>query len=210
MAREAYPYLASFFLIAIIFTVLGAYISPLSYALAGINLLLAAFVVYFFRDPERTVPSERGICVAPADGRVTRYEQIDEAHGGARLISIFLSPLDVHINRAPIAGKISRINYIKGRFMPATRPESSLVNEQNVITIEDGSCRVVMKQIAGIVARRCVLWKQEGEQVAIGERLGLIKFSSRTDLILPVDFEVLVKPGDRVKGGVTIIARRKI
>lgn len=210
MAREAYPYLVPLFLIAIILTIFGAYLSPIYYALASITLLLALFVVYFFRDPERAIPVEKGICVAPADGRVTKYEQIDEHTGGAHLISIFLSPLDVHINRAPIAGKISRINYIKGRFMPATRAESSLVNEQNVITIEDGSCRVVMKQIAGIVARRCVLWKQEGEQVAIGERLGLIKFSSRTDLILPIDFEVLVKPGDRVKGGVTIIGRRKI
>lgn len=210
MAREAYPYLAILFLITITLTVLGVYLSPVSYALAGVTLLLAIFVVYFFRDPERRVPVENGICVAPADGRVTKYESIAEADGGAHLISIFLSPLDVHINRAPIAGKISRINYIKGRFMPATRPESSLVNEQNIITIEDGSCKVVMKQIAGIVARRCVLWKHEGEHVAIGERLGLIKFSSRTDLILPVDFEVLVKPGDRVEGGVTIIGRRKL
>ncbi len=209
MAREAYPYLAILFLITVTLTVLGAYLSSVSYVLAGVTLLLAIFVVYFFRDPERSIPVENGICVAPADGRVTKYEPIDERDGGAHLISIFLSPLDVHINRAPIAGKISRINYIKGRFVPATRPESSLVNEQNIITIEDGSCKVVMKQIAGIVARRCVLWKHEGEHVAIGERLGLIKFSSRTDLILPVDFEVLVKPGDRVKGGVTIIGRRK-
>ena len=204
MAREAYPYILFFGLFLILFSALGMYLA------AGLLFLLILFITYFFRDPERTVPSENNVVVAPADGRVTKVERLDGASSDSpHLISIFLSPLDVHINRAPIAGRISQVNHVKGRFVSATRADASLVNEQNVITIEDGSVKVVIKQIAGLVARRCVLWKREGEQVALGERLGLIKFSSRTDIILPTEFTPLVKTGDRVQGGVTIIGRKK-
>ncbi|MCS6884043.1 MAG: phosphatidylserine decarboxylase [Acidobacteriota bacterium] len=206
MAREAYPYLGVLLSLAVFLSFVGIYF-PVGFYLAAVAVAVAAFVAYFFRDPERIVPKEEGICVAPADGTVTRCEPLDGSEG-AYLISIFLSPLDVHINRAPIAGRITRVDYVKGRFVPATRQDSSLINEQNIVTIEDGACRVIVKQVAGIVARRCVLWKREGEYVSIGERLGLIKFSSRTDLVLPSDFKVSVKTGDRVRGGVTIIARK--
>jgi phosphatidylserine decarboxylase len=203
MVREAYPYILFFGLFLLLSAVLGMYLA------SGLLFLLILFVTYFFRDPERAVPKENNVVVAPADGRVTKVERLDaKGADSPHLISIFLSPLDVHINRAPIAGRISQVNHVKGRFVSATRPEASLVNEQNVITIEDGSVKVVMKQIAGVIARRCVLWKHEGEQVALGERLGLIKFSSRTDLILPAEFTPLVKTGDRVRGGVTIIGRK--
>ncbi|MEW6731326.1 MAG: phosphatidylserine decarboxylase [Acidobacteriota bacterium] len=204
MAHEAYPYIAILGLLAILSLIFGMNLAAVLFA------LLILFVVYFFRDPERAIPVEPGVIVAPADGRITKVERLDpNAADSAQLVSIFLSPLDVHINRAPIAGRISQISHIKGRFVSATRPESSLVNEQNLITIEDGGVKVIIKQIAGVIARRCVLWKQEGEQVALGERLGLIKFSSRTDLILPPEFSLLVRAGDRVRGGVTIIGRKK-
>lgn len=203
MASEAYPYIIFLAIVAIMIA-----ISPF-YWLSLIFVLLLAFVVYFFRDPDRTIPSGNDILVAPADGKVTKVTKVNpDKEDSSSLISIFLSPLDVHINRSPIAGRISTVNHVKGRFVPATREDASLVNEQNVITIENGSVKIIMKQIAGIIARRCVLWKKAGETVALGERLGLIKFSSRTDLILPTEYKVLVKVGDRLEGGVTIIGRK--
>lgn len=203
MAQEAYPYIIFLALLTIMIAFMQLYL------IAAIFFILLLFVIYFFRDPERSIPDEKDIVVAPADGRVTKVVAINpEIANSPNLISIFLSPLDVHINRSPIAGKISDINYVKGRFVPATREDASLINEQNVITIENGSVKVIMKQIAGIVARRCVLWKKTGESVDLGERLGLIKFSSRTDLILPAEFRILIKAGDKLKGGVTIIGRK--
>ena len=165
-------------------------------------------MAYFFRDPRRITPQDAFVVVAPADGRVTRVRKItpDEDHSPT-LVSIFLSPLDVHINRAPIAGTIRNITYVKGRFLMATRENSSLVNEQNSLTIEGARITVVCKQIAGVLARRIICWKQAGDSVELGERFGLIKFSSRTDLVLPPEVKVLVREGERVRGGETIIGR---
>lgn len=203
MASEAYPYIVFLSIVAIMIA-----LSPF-YLFSLVFFLLLIFVIYFFRDPDRTIPDGSDIVVAPADGKVTKVTKVNpEQVDSPSLISIFLSPLDVHINRSPIAGRISEVNYVKGRFVPATREDASLINEQNVITIENGSVKIIMKQIAGIIARRCVLWKKAGETVALGERLGLIKFSSRTDLILPTEYKVLVKVGDRLEGGVTIIGRK--
>jgi phosphatidylserine decarboxylase len=170
--------------------------------------LLAAFMAFFFRDPTRKPPTDANVVVSPADGRVTRVSVLEEANkSSATLVSIFLSPLDVHINRAPIAGEIISVSYIRGKFLIATDEKASLVNEQNVLTIKGDTITVVCKQIAGILARRIVCWKQVGERVALGERIGLIKFSSRTDLVLPPNVEVLVTVGARVRGGTTIIGR---
>jgi phosphatidylserine decarboxylase len=170
--------------------------------------LVAAFMAYFFRDPGRQPPSDQDLVVAPADGVVTRVQVIDEGNEhSATLVSIFLSPLDVHINRAPIAGKITNVAYTSGKFLMATNERASLVNEQNALTIEGEKVTVVCKQIAGILARRIVCWKRAGEQVELGERFGMIKFSSRTDILLPERVEVLVTKGNRVKGGTTIIGR---
>jgi phosphatidylserine decarboxylase len=172
--------------------------------------LLAAFMAYFFRDPSRQPPSGAGIVVAPADGRVTRVQAIDEGNKhSATLVSIFLSPLDVHINRAPIGGKITNVAYTSGKFLMATDERASLVNEQNTLTIEGEKITVVCKQIAGILARRIVCWKHVGEQVDLGERFGMIKFSSRTDILLPDSVEVVVAKGARVQGGTTIIGRMR-
>ena len=125
----------------------------------------------------------------------------------ATVVSIFLSPLDVHINRAPIAGEITNVVYTRGKFLMATNENASLVNEQNALTIKGERITVVCKQVAGILARRIVCWKQAGERVALGERFGLIKFSSRTDVLLPATVDVVVAEGARVQGGTTIIGR---
>jgi phosphatidylserine decarboxylase len=170
--------------------------------------ILAAFMAFFFRDPERRPPSDPNVVVAPADGRVTRVRPIpDNNDGSATVVSIFLSPFDVHINRAPIAGEITDVAYTRGKFLMATNENASLVNEQNAITIKGERITIVCKQVAGILARRIVCWKRAGERVALGERFGLIKFSSRTDILLPANVDVVVAEGARVQGGTTIIGR---
>lgn len=202
IARDGFVYVLLPAAVAAVFAVLGFW------PVAVVFGLLAAFMAYFFRDPNRATPSDAHAVVSPADGRVTRVKAIDDqVANSATLVSIFLSPFDVHINRAPIAGRISNVSYTRGKFLMATDENSSLVNEQNAITIEGEGATVVCKQIAGILARRIVCWKQAGERVELGERFGLIKFSSRTDLVLPANIEVLVKEGARVKGGLTVIGR---
>jgi phosphatidylserine decarboxylase len=174
---------------------------------ALLSVVIAAFMCFFFRDPRRDPPEDPNVIVSPADGRVMHVTSLSgNGTSPSTLISIFLSPLDVHINRAPIAGKIVDVSYTRGKFLMATNNNASLINEQNAITIE-GRITIVCKQIAGILARRIVCWKSEGDQVALGERFGLIKFSSRTDLILPDNVEVLVAKGMHVRGGVTIVGR---
>lgn len=164
---------------------------------------LAIFMAFFFRDPSRQVPTDPNIVVSAADGRVTRIEERDDG----RLVSVFLSPFDVHINRSPIAGRVVDITYTPGRKSPATSDHASIQNERNALTICNGSLRVVCTQIAGILARRIVCWPVVGEHLERGQKFGLIKFSSRTDLLLPLDCEIQVKVGERVRGGETIIAR---
>jgi phosphatidylserine decarboxylase len=170
-------------------------------------VVLAAFMAFFFRDPRRSIPADSALVLSPADGRVTRVERPDQA--GVSVVSIFLSPFDVHINRSPIAGEVLSVDYKKGRFMIATRDEASVVNEQNSLTIRGERITVTCKQIAGVLARRIVCWKKAGDRVELGEKFVLIKFGSRTDLTMPLDVEVLVKPGDKVRGGVSIIGRIK-
>lgn len=171
-------------------------------------LLIALFMAFFFRDPRRIPPSEPDVIVSPADGRVTRIKRLTpEEMSSPTLVSIFLSPFDVHINRSPIAGRITDISYVPGKFLMATNEKASLVNEQNILTIKGEKITLVCKQIAGILARRVVCWKQKGDNLRLGERFGLIKFSSRTDVVLPANVSVTVTEGDRVKGGTSIIGR---
>lgn len=188
--------------LAVLLTALGFWPVGLAFA------IVAAFMAFFFRDPRRQPPTDSTLVVAPADGLVTRVKPVDDsAADSATVVSIFLSPLDVHINRAPITGKITDVSYTRGKFLMATNENASLVNEQNALTIEGEKITVVCKQIAGILARRIVCWKRVGDSLTLGERFGLIKFSSRTDLLLPASVEVLVAEGARVKGGTTIIGR---
>ena len=171
---------------------------------AAIFLLVMLFMAFFFRDPKRVPPSDTDVVVSPADGKVTR---IASAGADSTVVSIFLSPLDVHINRSPIPGKIVDVRYSPGKFLMATNEKASLVNEQNALTIKGEKITVVCKQIAGILARRIVCWKAEGDSLGLGERFGMIKFSSRTDVLLPANVRVTVKEGDRVRGGTTVIGR---
>ena len=170
---------------------------------ATVFILVAAFMAFFFRDPERAIPDDENIVVAAADGRVTRIDNNEDG----KLVSVFLSPLDVHINRSPIAGRITKVEYTEGRKSPATSDNASLVNERNSLTIEGEKMTVVCTQIAGIMARRIVCWNKPGDELEIGQRFGLIKFGSRTDVLMPNSVNILVGIGDRVVGGETIIAR---
>ena len=204
IAREGLAYILIPAIVSIVLLVLGLWY------VAAVFILITAFMLYFFRDPQREPPADPNAVVAPADGRVTRVTNVTSGAGNSpTLVSIFLSPLDVHINRSPIAGTVTNVSYTKGKFLMATDKNASLVNEQNAITIEGEKITVVCKQIAGILARRIICWKHAGESVKLGERFGLIKFSSRTDVLLPQNVEVLVKEGMRVQGGVTIIGRIK-
>jgi len=188
--------------VALVLFLLGYWLIALPF------IIVTAFMLYFFRDPRREPPAERDVIVSPADGRVTRISALgDDKQSSATLVSIFLSPLDVHINRSPIAGQITDVSYTSGKFLMATDERASLVNEQNALTIKGEEISVVCKQIAGILARRIVCWKRAGDQLTLGERFGLIKFSSRTDVILPQNVTVTVKEGTKVQGGTTIIGR---
>jgi phosphatidylserine decarboxylase len=169
--------------------------------------VVAAFMAFFFRDPERTVPDVPGAILAPADGRVVdvRAGVDDPFVGPAQSVSIFLSPLDVHVNRAPLAGLVIGVEYRPGAKMAAYRPEASERNERTTITIQGEAARVVVRQIAGVLARRVVCRVRPGDKLASGERFGLIKFGSRTDLIVPASARLSVKRGDRVRGGSTVV-----
>lgn len=202
IAREGTVYIVVPAVLTIILLLIGYW------PIAIFFLLITAFMLYFFRDPHRTPPQDPNVIVSPADGKVTRITALSsEDQSSATLVSIFLSPLDVHINRSPISGTITNVSYTNGKFLMATNERASLVNEQNALTIEGQNISVVCKQIAGILARRIVCWKHPGDSVALGERFGLIKFSSRTDVLLPAGVTVVVTEGMKVRGGTTIIGR---
>jgi phosphatidylserine decarboxylase len=173
---------------------------------AGILILLGLFVFYFFRDPHRAIPPDPGVVVSPADGRVVQIvdEEFDSRMG--HRISIFLSIWNVHVQRAPVAGRIAKVVYRPGKFYGAYRSAASRENEQNVIYIDTPKGPLIVKQIAGAIARRVICWKHEGETAAMGERLGLIRFGSRVDLWLPMEAKVMVERGQFAKGGETILA----
>jgi len=201
IVRESVPYIVVPLLLAVAATLFGLWYVGL------LLLLVTLFMAFFFRDPKREPPSDPDVVVSPADGRVTRIESAAGQTNSPTLISIFLSPLDVHINRAPIPGKIIDVVYSPGKFLMATNEQASVVNEQNALTIQGEKITVVCKQIAGILARRIVCWKHTGDRLNLGERFGMIKFSSRTDVLLPANVKVTVAEGDRVRGGITVIGR---
>ena len=184
----------------------GVFLSALLSPAYGAPLfVLAIFCLYFFRDPDRVAPSGQ-VAVSPADGKVVaiRHDTPETTQ-----ISIFLNIFDVHVNRSPIAGKISQVVYHHGRFMPANRAAASSRNEQNVVTIDAGDTTVKFAQIAGLIARRIVFYKQTGDDVGIGERVGLIKFGSRVDVFFGPEWEIAVQQGTRVSAGTSVLAKRK-
>jgi len=182
----------------------GGLVSYLAEPVYGTPLyLLAAFCLYFFRDPERAIPAGP-VAVSPADGKIVAIRALGP---GQTRISIFMNIFDVHVNRSPIAGAIPSVDHQKGRFLVASREDASARNEQNSVTVEGHGTRVAFKQIAGFIARRIVFRKQPGDLVAAGERVGLIKFGSRVDVFLGPEWSVEVRQGERVKGGSSVLGR---
>ncbi len=193
---------------AVAFSAAGALLWYLIHpAFAAPLFLLAVFCLYFFRDPDRTIP-DGPVAVSPADGKVVGIIG-DGAGAECTRISIFLNIFDVHVNRAPIAGRIANVEYTKGQFLVASRDIASSQNERNTVTVAGDATSVRFSQIAGLIARRIVFYKKLGDTVAKGERVGLIKFGSRVDIFLGPEWEIKVQPGERVSGGSSILARRR-
>ncbi len=200
MVRDGYYYGLAFGTVALL---LGWFIHPV---LAVFPLLLAGFFLWFFRDPERQIPAEEGAIVSPGDGKVTDVSVTQVNGEPCTRISVFLNVFDVHVNRSPITGVIADVKYKRGKFGNAMGSISADENEQNVVTVRGETGTVVFKQIAGLLARRIVFYKKAGDPVVRGERVGLIKFGSRVDVIFPAGAAVNVKVGDRVAGGSSVLA----
>jgi phosphatidylserine decarboxylase len=204
IAREGWPFILPLLGLAVV----GLAIMPLG---GWILLAVAAFVMYFFRDPERSIPTTPGLLLAPADGKIVAVspQAKPQAPPSGTVVSVFLSVFDVHINRAPMAGVVEDVRYQPGKFLPAFRADASVINEQNSVTFQGGSARVVVKQIAGILARRIVCRVKTGDRVSAGERFGLIRFGSRVDILIPPDFTVHVRLGQHIRGGESVIASQQ-
>ena len=201
LAREGWPFVLAPVAAACILAVMGRRRTALAFAAAG------AACAGFFRDPERTPPGVPGAVLAPADGRVVDFQEIDDPWvGPAMRLSIFLSPLDVHVNRAPIAAVVRDVTYVPGRFVAAFRPEASEANERCTVALEGEAGRVAVTQIAGVVARRIVCRVRPGDTLEAGERYGLIRFGSRTDVVMPRGARIQVALGDHMRGGESVMA----
>lgn len=202
--REGFPFVGGGVVAAVIFALPGYS------TLAGIAAGFAIFCLWFFRNPRREIPTDDGAVVSPGDGKVLGVETVDDQKwlgGPARKISVFLNIIDVHVNRTPIAGKILGVEYRHGKFFNASFDKASEANEANEICVED-DCgrRVVFRQIAGLVARRIVCYLRPGDEVGRGEIMGLIRFGSRVEIVVPLDSRIAVKAGDRVRGGSSVMA----
>jgi phosphatidylserine decarboxylase len=201
IAREGWPFIVPLLGVAVV----GLAIMPL---VGWFLLALTGFVVYFFRDPDRSIPMAPGLLLAPADGKIVAVnpQQHDPAQPSGTWVSIFLSVFDVHINRAPTSGTVVEVSYQAGKFLPAFRADASSVNEQNMVILRAGDTHVIVKQIAGILARRIVCRVKAGDTLTTGERFGLIRFGSRVDILIPHEFAVHARPGQRVRGGESVLA----
>lgn len=200
MVREGYFYAVGLIAAAVL---IGWLTSP---AWAIIPVVLALFFLQFFRDPERAIPQEAGAVVSPGDGKITDVAPVNACGEKQMRISIFLSVFDVHVNRSPIAGIVRDVRYQRGKFLNAMDKVSADENEQNIVTVEGDGQKVVFKQIAGLLARRIVFHPKIGDRLERGQRVGLIKFGSRVDVLLDASARVSVKVGDRVKGGASVLA----
>ncbi len=204
MISDAYKFILPLLALAVLLAFLHFYTAAVPLVLLG------AFVAYFFRNPARNIPSGENVIVSPADGRVVRiFDLPDEGEQPAgRGVSIFLSIFDVHVNRSPIEGELAGLEYKRGKFKAAFDEEASSVNEQNILTLRGQGMLVVVKQIAGLIARRVICWKHSGDCVKRGELIGLIRFGSRVDVLMPRQVRIVVKVGERVKGGSSILGER--
>jgi phosphatidylserine decarboxylase len=177
-----------------------------SITLAAIPVLLAAFFLWFFRDPNRVIPQGSDLIVSPADGVVTESNWVETKSGSRLRLSIFLNVFNVHVNRAPVSGTVTVCEHRKGQFLNAMNKDSAMLNEQTLIVIDAGAYEVSFKQIAGLLARRIVCNLSVGDKVERGARMGLIKFGSRVDILMPADVDLRVSKGDKVVGGSTVLA----
>ena len=200
MVRDGYLYAVPLIAAAVL---IGWLTQP---AWAIIPCLLAFFFLWFFRDPERAIPQDAGAVVSPGDGKVTDVSAMFVGNQKQTRVSIFLSVFNVHVNRSPIAGVIRDVRYQRGKYLNAMNQTSAELNEQNIVTVEGDGHRVVFKQIAGLLARRIVFYPKAGDRIERGQRVGLIKFGSRVDVVLDASALVNVKVGDRVKGGASVLA----
>lgn len=201
MVRDGYFYALGLGVVAI-----AVWLLTHSILLVALPLLLAAFFLWFFRDPERRIPSGSGVIVSPADGVVTDAEWIETVSGSRLRLSIFLSVFNVHVNRSPVEGTVRLVEFRKGQFLNAMNAECVLNNEQTLIVVDADGYEVSFKQIAGLLARRIVCNLKAGDRVERGQRIGLIKFGSRVDVLLPAEVNLKVKKGTRVRGGSTVLA----
>lgn len=206
IAREGFPFLVPSAVLTLFFILMGWT------ALAIPGVLITLFIAYFFRNPKRKIPSLKNIVLSPADGRVVHVGEVEEdrfLHRRALKVSIFMSPFDVHLNRAPVSGKVLESSYHPGRFLVASRDKASLLNEQNALIIEaEDRFKILLVQIAGFVARRIVCYAKAGDPLNRGEIFGMIRFGSRVDLYLPVDVRPILRVGQHIKGGESIIGYR--
>ncbi len=201
IASDGYRFIIPLLLLTLLFGFLSIF------WLAGLCFLALIFVLNFFRDPEREIPQQKNVVVSPADGKVVEIvEDTDPLLGESfQRVSIFLNVFNVHVNRVPVGGTIEAVRYNRGKFLNAASHKASLDNEQNALLINTGKNKVLIKQIAGLIARRIVCWAKEGDNYQLGQRFGLIRFGSRTDIFLPKNAEIKVTIGDHVKGGSSII-----
>lgn len=201
MVRDGYIYGISLLIVAVVLDWATG-----DWVWSVIPLALACFFLWFFRDPERAIPAGDGLILSPGDGKVTETARIETPAGPRLRVSIFLSVFDVHVNRSPIGGVLSRVEYRRGEYLNAMNPASAERNEQNTVTVQSDGMEVSFKQIAGLLARRIVFNFKEGDRVQAGQRVGLIKFGSRVDALLPAEALLRVKVGQRVKGGSSVLA----
>ena len=209
-AREGYPFMLGTVFLAVLAWVAVPVLGPWTIVLASLLTLLAAFVCYFFRDPEREIPSAGGVVISPGDGKIIDIREVDEPSfigGPCRRITIFLSIFNVHVQRAPVSGDVAHRQYRPGEFAVAWHPKASEKNEQSSLGLIARGHRVLVRQIAGLIARRIVTYPEQGGQVERGERIGLIRFGSRVDLFMPLPWSLDCAVGDKVAGGSTILAR---
>jgi phosphatidylserine decarboxylase len=220
-APEGYPFIVFSLLFSVIAAIIllwvirkvdNTLVISLAMFFLGISFVSVVFMAFFFRDPDRVIPAGEGLYVSPADGRVIGIRSVPErkyVDTEATEISIFMSPLDVHVNRSPCDGRVAAVRYSPGTFMAAYKDDASIRNENIVMVIENEKGKVLVRQVAGFVARRAVCRVKEGDMLKRGERYGIIKFSSRLDVYLPKSFEIKVNIGDKTKAGETIIAVAK-
>lgn len=202
IVKEGWPFLIPFVLITLICIFFKANL-VVTIFFAAITL----FIANFFRNPYRKIPEDPQAIISPGDGKVVAVHKLED---GRQLISIFLNVFNVHVNRCPIGGEVESVNHINGQFLAAYHQDASKLNERNAMVIRDGDFSLEVVQIAGLIARRIICWSQKGDQVAKGERYGLIRFGSRMDVIMPETCEILVKTGQKVRGGSDILATRPL